>query len=365
MDATGRSISLSSHDSDHSQDELPNPQTPETYHQIVAYEGLTAGELLHPGEDGEGNKGVFRCRIPPDEYLIRLDLASTIPKAAWSGKWFRDWWCMNRNFIPYIVICFECPEHPFDKRERCVVLIVEMFWVLMVACWAASAVGCVQCDMVCSGTNATATQCFDSDFGKDMIVAQCCSLPVEAATWLLENANIGQFNIGGALFTSVLDTFYALVTYEIMKCGCVQKKKQRTRLMIDDPVLWLYSFRGHCTVLHRRHDPDDSFAIPIWHARDGRFEFLRRPVLLGHRDGFYRYVVVLVLVLGAATAREGHEDARYLRLSEGADGHARFLRQASEPPLASLSRRLPRLDRAEPAPAEVRGGGACGERFEL
>jgi len=222
-------------------DEELDPVSPETYRQILEYEGLTASELVPAGcgsPDGP---------LTPDERLIRLDLSHPVPKAAWSGHFWTDWWCMNRNIIPYICLCFTSPYHPYDARERCAVFVVQILFCVLVSQWAALAEACLECEgaVTCSDEydpmvilgihkqtstrNFTKACNFSASWEQMLLSDHCCTVSVTAAGWCFQNLSFGNFSFGGVIFTGSLNMLFAFVSNEIMKCGCVQSKPWRAR----------------------------------------------------------------------------------------------------------------------------------------
>lgn len=253
------------------EEHAPDPMEPETYKAVCTFLGRNMVEEFPPGQF----EGEF-VEFSPEELMVRQDLAKN--KFRWSDDFLGDRGRFLNQMHP-ILACFSAHRlSVISRQERIVVYVVQIFWVLLVSLtWAfagqcgeglCSTVGsagvgaghpCVfpfthkgETHQKCTTKGHTAAWCSTKtlengehvlgewgncwckrgdalpDCWKVSNVWQirsvlCCMAHHTGAGWFAKTFTISHYDFGGTVYASLLNIFFAVGSFQLMICGCVQK----------------------------------------------------------------------------------------------------------------------------------------------
>jgi len=117
---------------------LAEAMSVDTYESILIMKGISlesSPDELMPDEP----LIPFEARLFPDagrtytvpEKLLREDLSSN--KVCWYGDFSKDFWQYTKNSNPLFALWCSHPLHPISRRERHVITIAQIMFVMMIS----------------------------------------------------------------------------------------------------------------------------------------------------------------------------------------------------------------------------------------
>lgn len=213
---------------------IGEPSDPAVYAWVAQQQGRNLLDDLPEGaEDDE--------EFTPAELAVRQDFVKQ--KAQWFNDWRKDWWEFTRNFNPVLTLCYVHPLHPITRRERTMVYCVQVLLALYVSSFLALGEVCSECDIGCASDssepifNSTGNMLSDCQPTKMLDDEEdlCCShFSVRTAKRILERTPVlyifgSSYYIAGALYSSLYNLVFALISFQLMLCGCVQNMSPQAR----------------------------------------------------------------------------------------------------------------------------------------
>jgi len=255
----------------------PDPMEPETYKAVCGFLGRDMVEEFPPGQfEGE------YVEFTPEELMVRQDLAKN--KFRWSDDYLGDRGRFLNQMHP-ILACFRAHRlSVIDRKERIVVYVVQIFWVLLVSLtWAfAGQCGGGLCSTVgtagvgaghpcvfpfthqgrrhekCTTADHTGSWCSTEtlDNGEHILgewgncwcargnaapdcwkvsniwqirSVFCCMADHTGAEWFAKTFTIWKYDLGGTVYASLLNLIFSFGSFQLMICGCVQRASAAVR----------------------------------------------------------------------------------------------------------------------------------------
>lgn len=141
-------------------------------------------------------------------------------KVVWYAEYWKDFWCFTRNTNPILALCYSHPLHPISRRERIVITVLQIAFVMMVS----SAIPKAQDE--CLRDSRARHAAFSQNEANDRF----CRLTEHVGmTWFLENMSLG-FGFGGSIYALVSNLIFAQILFQVgANCACCQFLKKDAR----------------------------------------------------------------------------------------------------------------------------------------
>lgn len=152
------------------------------------------------------------------ELKLRKDMAAN--KIVWYGEYWKDFWCFTRNTNPILALCYSHPLHPISRKERIVITVLQIVFIMMVS----SAIPKAQQQCLRDGRARHA-----AISGNDESDRFCRLAGHVGMTWSLENMSLG-FHFGGSIYALVVNFIFAQILFQFgANCACCQFLKKDLR----------------------------------------------------------------------------------------------------------------------------------------
>jgi hypothetical protein len=99
--------------------------------------------------------------LSPSQACLREDLARE--KVRWYGSWWYDHLLYMRLHNPLLSLKFSHPLHPISRRERWLLLVVQSFFTVLLACALTEATECVACGIYDCDISVNESLCVETN----------------------------------------------------------------------------------------------------------------------------------------------------------------------------------------------------------
>jgi len=215
---------------------IPEAMDADTYDSIMSMKGLSrAGYMdelevhnpLLPFEDllcpGAGRT------YTPSELMLREDLSSN--KVCWYADFSQDFWQFTKNANPLFALWCSHPLHPIARRERIIITVAQVVFVMMIASSIPRAKNCIRGGFEsCAGTHSESLL-YDTEH---MLYANrdfCCLTQRMGLQWFLHKFGL---DWGGGLYALVANIIFGQVLFQAgANCCCVQSHRKWVRVTCE------------------------------------------------------------------------------------------------------------------------------------
>jgi len=213
---------------------LAEAMSVDTYESILIMKGISlesSPDELMPDEP----LIPFEARLFPDagrsytvpEKLLREDLSSN--KVCWYGDFSKDFWQYTKNSNPLFALWCSHPLHPISRRERHVITIAQIMFVMMISTSIPRAERCYR-----GGFDSCAVEHAVIYDWKDKVYANhdfCCLTQRMGVQWFLEAFGL---EWGGGLYALAANIIFGQLLFQAgANCCCFQCGSKRVRITME------------------------------------------------------------------------------------------------------------------------------------